>query len=204
MRALFAVISISTGLFLWNVERRKLETLNSLASSEFWPALAHCRPSHDQVLTLYTGTQVFSPLTCSPDIVMYRGSEQNPLLVRSNHQIVHRQLYRPALLDRVLGQMYTAVRFFLVVVTLGGFHVTGLPEVGGELPSIKVFEGTPDNAIDIKEVFGTKRGILFGVPGAFTPGCSKTHLPSYLAEYKHLKAAGALPHLFESLSIPTA
>jgi len=86
--------------------------------------------------------------------------------------------------------MCTAIRILFLVALLGDVHVTGLPEVGQELPSIKVFEGTPEDAIDIKELFGTKKGILFGVPGAFTPGCSKTHLPSYLAEYKHLKAAG--------------
>mmetsp|Transcript_15782 Transcript_15782/g.26633 ORF Transcript_15782/g.26633 Transcript_15782/m.26633 type:complete len:195 (-) Transcript_15782:163-747(-) len=86
-------------------------------------------------------------------------------------------------------KMRTTVCFFYLAA---GFcrTVLGVPEVGGELPSIKVFEGTPENAIDLKELFGMKRGILFGVPGAFTPGCSKTHLPSYLAEYKHLKAAG--------------
>jgi hypothetical protein len=89
-------------------------------------------------------------------------------------------------------KMRTTVHFFYLAAVGLGFcrTVLSVPEVGGELPSIKVFEGTPENAIDLKELFGMKRGILFGVPGAFTPGCSKTHLPSYLAEYKHLTAAG--------------
>lgn len=39
--------------------------------------------------------------------------------------------------------------------------------------------------------FKGKKGVLFGVPGAFTPGCSKTHLPGYVANYEKLKAAGA-------------
>ncbi len=32
---------------------------------------------------------------------------------------------------------------------------------------------------------------MFGVPGAFTPGCSNTHLPGYVANAEALKAAGA-------------
>ena len=30
--------------------------------------------------------------------------------------------------------------------------------------------------------------VIFGVPGAFTPGCSKTHLPGYVAAADALKA----------------
>lgn len=28
------------------------------------------------------------------------------------------------------------------------------------------------------------------MPGAFTPGCSKTHLPGYVADHEKLKEAG--------------
>ena len=43
----------------------------------------------------------------------------------------------------------------------------------------------------IRELFAGKKGILFGVPGAFTPGCSKTHLPGYIQDHASLKEAGA-------------
>ena len=46
-------------------------------------------------------------------------------------------------------------------------------QAGDPLPDATLYEGTPDNKVNIKEVFGNKTGILFGVPGAFTPGCSK-------------------------------
>ena len=36
----------------------------------------------------------------------------------------------------------------------------------------------------------TKRVALFGLPGAFTPTCSSTHLPGYDAEYDKLLEAG--------------
>ena len=32
--------------------------------------------------------------------------------------------------------------------------------------------------------------VVFGVPGAFTPGCSKTHLPGYVAKAEEIKAKG--------------
>ena len=32
--------------------------------------------------------------------------------------------------------------------------------------------------------------VIFGVPGAFTPGCSKTHLPGYVSKADDLKAKG--------------
>ena len=36
-----------------------------------------------------------------------------------------------------------------------------------------VFEGKPGNKVNLAELFKGKKGVLFGVPGAFTPGCSK-------------------------------
>jgi len=40
------------------------------------------------------------------------------------------------------------------------------------------------------EVFGGKTIVLFGVPGAFTPTCHKTHLPGFLKEAEAFKAKG--------------
>jgi thioredoxin-dependent peroxiredoxin len=40
------------------------------------------------------------------------------------------------------------------------------------------------------ELFANKRVALFGLPGAFTPTCSSTHLPGYDAEYDKLLEAG--------------
>jgi len=45
--------------------------------------------------------------------------------------------------------------------------------------------------VELTDVFKGKKGILFAVPGAFTPGCSKTHLPGYVSDYEKLQAAGA-------------
>lgn len=40
------------------------------------------------------------------------------------------------------------------------------------------------------EVLGQGRVVLFAVPGAFTPGCSKIHLPGYVEHADDLKAKG--------------
>ena len=58
------------------------------------------------------------------------------------------------------------------------------------LGDISLFEDTPGTKVTTKEVFGGKKVVLFGVPGAFTPGCSKTHLPGYIADAPKYKEKG--------------
>jgi peroxiredoxin len=49
-------------------------------------------------------------------------------------------------------------------------------------------EGPVD--ITTAEIFDGKKVVLFAVPGAFTPGCSMTHLPGYVVNADKIKAAG--------------
>ncbi|XP_040184938.1 peroxiredoxin-5, mitochondrial [Rana temporaria] len=63
-------------------------------------------------------------------------------------------------------------------------------KVGDPIPDAQVFDGGPGNKISVKDVFGSEKGILFGVPGAFTPGCTKTHLPGYVSQAEDLKSRG--------------
>jgi len=64
-------------------------------------------------------------------------------------------------------------------------------KAGDKLPSVPVFESTPANQVNLAELFGgVKKGIIFAVPGAFTPGCSKTHLPGFVENASALKAKG--------------
>eukprot|EP00887_Chlorella_sp_A99_P000506 scaffold17.g506.t1 len=68
------------------------------------------------------------------------------------------------------------------------------PKSGDALPDVSLDELGPDGSIvsvPLKELFKGKKGVLFGVPGAFTPGCSKAHLPGYIQDYHKLKDAGA-------------
>ena len=40
------------------------------------------------------------------------------------------------------------------------------------------------------EIFNGKKIVVFGLPGAFTPTCSSTHLPGFEAKYDEFKALG--------------
>ncbi|KAK9765481.1 hypothetical protein K7432_006166 [Basidiobolus ranarum] len=63
--------------------------------------------------------------------------------------------------------------------------------VGELLPNVKVQIDSPANEVSSRDFFKrNKRAVLIGVPGAFTPGCSKTHVPSYLTAYSELKQKG--------------
>ena len=50
----------------------------------------------------------------------------------------------------------------------------------------------PDGPQPIRtaEVLGSGKVVLFAVPGAFTPGCSKIHLPGYVEHATDLRAKG--------------
>ncbi|KAM3824847.1 peroxiredoxin-5, mitochondrial [Vipera latastei] len=63
-------------------------------------------------------------------------------------------------------------------------------KVGDKLPGVEVYEGDPSNKVNLSSLFMGKKGILFGVPGAFTPGCSQTHLPGYVEKAGQLKGKG--------------
>ncbi|MFQ3334255.1 MAG: peroxiredoxin [Woeseiaceae bacterium] len=55
-------------------------------------------------------------------------------------------------------------------------------KVGDKLPQ-GVFTVMTDNGpapMSTDDLFNGKKVVLFAVPGAFTPGCSMSHLPSYL------------------------
>ena len=53
-------------------------------------------------------------------------------------------------------------------------------KVGDSVPSVDLFEGAPDKKVNLADVCKEGKVVVFGVPGAFTPGCSKTHLPGTL------------------------
>ncbi|XP_075974546.1 peroxiredoxin 5 [Anticarsia gemmatalis] len=63
-------------------------------------------------------------------------------------------------------------------------------KVGDNLPVADLFEDSPANKVNVCELTGGKKVILFAVPGAFTPGCSKTHLPGYVSNADKLKSEG--------------
>jgi len=64
--------------------------------------------------------------------------------------------------------------------------------VGDKIPSITLSvmgeKGPQDITTD--ELFSGKKVVMFAVPGAFTPGCSMTHLPGFVVNADKIKAQG--------------
>ncbi|MEE2960925.1 MAG: peroxiredoxin [Myxococcota bacterium] len=65
-------------------------------------------------------------------------------------------------------------------------------QTGDKLPEGKVkkmgAEGPEE--VTLHSLLAGKKIALFGVPGAFTPGCHKTHLPGYVANADSIKDKG--------------
>jgi peroxiredoxin len=64
--------------------------------------------------------------------------------------------------------------------------------VGDRIPDVQVHTMGPDGPVGHQstEVLGAGKVVLIGVPGAFTRGCSRVHLPGYISRLDELRAAG--------------
>lgn len=64
--------------------------------------------------------------------------------------------------------------------------------VGDSIPDVEVKTMGPDGpqAVRTGEVLGRGKVVLFAVPGAFTPGCSRVHLPGYVENREALSQKG--------------
>lgn len=64
---------------------------------------------------------------------------------------------------------------------------------GDRVPDVPVFvpgdDGSPQPA-QTGELLGSGRVVLFAVPGAFSPGCSNTHMPGFVVKADDLRAKG--------------
>ncbi len=65
-------------------------------------------------------------------------------------------------------------------------------KVGDKIPAATLKTMTAEGPQDIStaEIFDGKKVVMFAVPGAFTPGCSNTHLPGFVVNADKIKAAG--------------
>jgi peroxiredoxin len=65
-------------------------------------------------------------------------------------------------------------------------------QIGDRLPEATFTTMTAEGPkpLTTAEVFGGRKVVLFSVPGAFTPTCSKMHLPGYVKQADELKAKG--------------
>ena len=65
-------------------------------------------------------------------------------------------------------------------------------QIGDTIPTCTMKAMGEKGPADITtdDIFGGKKVVLFAVPGAFTPGCSLTHLPGYVVNADAIKAKG--------------
>jgi peroxiredoxin len=65
-------------------------------------------------------------------------------------------------------------------------------KIGDTLPDIPLYtlKGSTIKKVGLSSLIKGKKVILFAVPGAFTPTCSKIHLPSFVRQADALKAKG--------------
>jgi len=64
--------------------------------------------------------------------------------------------------------------------------------VGQRIPdvTIKTMGANGPEDISTGSVFKGKRVVMFALPGAFTPGCSKTHMPGFVVHSDQILAKG--------------
>ena len=65
-------------------------------------------------------------------------------------------------------------------------------KIGDSVPvgSFKIWTGDGMEVVSQSDVFDGKKVAVFGLPGAFTPTCSASHLPGYVVKYDELVAKG--------------
>lgn len=65
-------------------------------------------------------------------------------------------------------------------------------KIGDKIPETTLSVITEDGPVDktTDEMFGGRKVVVFGLPGAFTPTCSRNHLPGFLENRETIKARG--------------
>lgn len=67
-------------------------------------------------------------------------------------------------------------------------------KVGDKIPDVIMMQGQANYekpvGVNLAELCKGKKVAIFAVPGAFTPGCSMSHLPSFIDAQDELKAKG--------------
>ncbi|KAJ4303645.1 hypothetical protein N0V90_002546 [Kalmusia sp. IMI 367209] len=71
------------------------------------------------------------------------------------------------------------------------FHASApaFVQIGDKIPSVELHEGSPGNKVNIANELKDGKGLIIGVPAAFSPACSESHIPGYI-NAKELKSAG--------------
>lgn len=86
-----------------------------------------------------------------------------------------------------------AARASAAPATARGFHTTrrSLVQVGDSLPNLEVLcEASPGNKVNLLDEFKSTKGLVIGVPAAFSGACSQQHVPGYIRHPKTKEILG--------------
>jgi peroxiredoxin len=63
---------------------------------------------------------------------------------------------------------------------------------GDKFPSVTIKQATAEGPKDVDPaaLFAGKKVVMFSLPGAYTPVCSKQHLPGFVARHDELRGKG--------------
>ncbi|KAH3670830.1 hypothetical protein WICMUC_004799 [Wickerhamomyces mucosus] len=65
-----------------------------------------------------------------------------------------------------------------------------LLQIGEEIPEIALKQNSPGNDVYLSDLVSKGRSIIVGVPGAFSPACSASHVPGYIKHFDDFAAKG--------------
>ena len=77
-------------------------------------------------------------------------------------------------------------------------------KAGDAIPSVtlKRLGGSGLEEVNTSELFAGRKVVMFTLPGAYTPTCSATHLPQYVAKADEVKAKGVAEIVCMSVNDP--
>lgn len=64
--------------------------------------------------------------------------------------------------------------------------------IGSRIPGIRLgyYEDGEVQSLDAPDIFAVGRSVVMGVPGAFTPVCTRLHVPDFVRSADSLRASG--------------
>jgi len=62
-------------------------------------------------------------------------------------------------------------------------------QVGDSIPNVDLVEANPGAKVNLSKELSSGPGLIIGVPAAFSPTCSDSHIPEYVSHSK-IKSAG--------------
>lgn len=61
---------------------------------------------------------------------------------------------------------------------------------GSQVPKVNLFKDSPGNEFDLADAVKNGKNVIVGVPGAFSPACSGSHVPGFIKNAKDFKDKG--------------